>query len=111
MRHSLTGIVAVASVCFSAGVAKADFSVGNDLLRDCRSEGPAYIRCLGYIEGVTDAIRHGRVLGWEACIPPDAEAAQLKDIVVLYFARNAATRHLAAVGEIGRALSEAFPCR
>jgi hypothetical protein len=69
------------------------------------------MRCLGYIEGIADAARHASVLGWKSCIPPEAEAGQLKDIVAQYLSGNSATRHLAAVGEVGRALSEAFPCR
>jgi hypothetical protein len=82
--------------------------VGNELLQVCRQGNLLF--CYGYIDAITDVLRGNTVNAFEACIPSNVEAGQLKDIVVQFLLLNPSQRHLGADGLVANAISEAFPC-
>jgi hypothetical protein len=67
--------------------------------------------CLGYIDGVADALDKNIINGYKACVPDGVTAGQLQDVVVQYLRLNPADRHFLAFGLVADAISKAFPCR
>lgn len=45
------------------------------------------------------------------CIPPALENREVIDIVLVYLDENPSTRHESARTQIGKALSQSFPCQ
>lgn len=86
----------------------AGFLTGNELYDACKSSSAI---CLGYIEGITDAIDVSRVNGAEACIPEHVTVGQVREVVKLYLQQNPQTWHAGASGLVATALSTAFPCK
>lgn len=91
---------------------------GNNLQRFCLAKGDEglgatpNILCLGYITAILELLDSGSVVGGRrACIPQDADANQLNDIVTNYIRSHPETRHLAAHYLVALAFSLAFPCR
>jgi hypothetical protein len=74
------------------------FRTGNDLLRDCRNVDELRDTCAGYVLGAVDLI--GSLQGssdingtnyWKyrsICMPKNAEAGQIKDIIVKYLVEH-----------------------
>src|SRR4051812_46750430 len=93
-------------LCSTSGL--ADFRSGNELVRDCTSSSSGTLFCLGYIAGVADSMLGGtnEVNGFRACVSPQVEAGQLRDIVVGFLQKNLATRHLGADGLVAHALAD-----
>jgi Rap1a immunity proteins len=91
------------------------FKDGNDIYLQCAAPTGDTQRgiCLGYIEGIADAMERNATNGWEllACIPANVRNTQLRDVVTQYLWANPAKRHWVASGLIIEALSSAFPCR
>jgi hypothetical protein len=96
-------------LCSSPAFAATALETGNVLLQDCVQQNLQF--CLGYVDAVTDALDGNSVNGYIACIPKGVTAGQLKDVVVQYLLFKPADRHLAAVGLVADAISQAFPCR
>ncbi len=90
------------------------FFTGNDLLGECEGSGDQPEICLGYVEGVSDALGYGdRIFDLPSvCVPPrTVPASQVRDIVLAYVREHPATRHFAAAPLVAAALGQAFPCR
>ena len=62
--------------------------------------------CVGYIQGVHDALKPTRVI----CVPDGVTGGQLGDVVKLYFGNHPENRHLPAAELVTAALKEKFPC-
>jgi Rap1a immunity proteins len=111
------------------------FQTGNTLLALCTSAdaGEKGV-CLGYVEGVTDAVTNatnnayfrrtgttikpiephwlpGSFVPPTACISAGVTGNQVRDIAVQYLQANPASRNDAAFPLVGAALEQAFPCR
>jgi hypothetical protein len=112
------------------------FQTGNTLLALCTSaDAGAEGVCLGYIEGVTDAVINAANLSYfrstvktieptephsapgslvvpsTACIPAGVTSNQVRDIAVQYLQANPASRHALTFPLVEAALVQAFPCR
>ncbi len=90
------------------------FFTGNDLLDECEGTRDQREICLGYVEGVSDALGYGdRIFDLPSvCVPPHAvPASQVRDIVLAYVREHPVTRHFAAAPLVTAALGQAFPCR
>jgi Rap1a immunity proteins len=112
MRRFAGYVAAVALTLTQMHPAQAvmGYENGNSLLSLCTT-GDAR-RCLGYIEGVSDAMDSGADIGgYRACLPPDMIAGQLRDVVLQFLYNDPAERHMGAVSLIAKALSKSFPCR
>jgi hypothetical protein len=99
--------IVLAAWVFCSSPDFADFQDGNTLLQDCTQQDLLF--CVGYIDGIADALRKNWVDGFRACLSENVTAGQLKDIVVQYLLLNPAVRHTAAVGLVSYAISKAFP--
>ena len=87
---------------------------GNDLLSHCQ-ETLGSIRsgvCLGYINGVADALMHSPVSRIRACVPRTGSVTQgqIQAIAVKWLEANPQKRHYTASALVAVALSKAFPC-
>lgn len=98
------------SVLFSSP-AWAEFKNGNDLHRDCAHKDD-YIEgvCLGYVIAIADVLASNPLYGFSACIPSNATAGQLMDVVRQWLNNNPQERHYTANSIVALALSDAFPC-
>lgn len=89
-----------------AGTAHAEFKDGNGLLADLQSE---YVENrmygMGYIIGVADMGR-----GFVNCMPANATAGQLRDMVKNYLENTPAERHQTADIIVNRVLKAVWPC-
>jgi len=68
--------------------------------------------CAGFINGVVGV--HGEkttIYGYRACLPLSVTIRELRTIVVKWLEDRPEEWRLVAHGLVGRALSEAFPCR
>lgn len=87
-------------------VAQAEFQDGNKLLSDLQS---SYIENrmygLGYIIGVADMGR-----GYINCMPENATAGQIRDMVKNYLENTPAERHITADILVNRVLKAVWPC-
>jgi hypothetical protein len=97
----------LATLLFIPIVASAEFTSGNDLYKDLRSDKVSdNIYALGYIAGVADAGQSG-----SHCIPSTVSLGQLQDMAIDYLRRNADVRNLSADVLIGLMLLERWPCK
>jgi len=116
-----------------SGPAFAETVSGNELLSACEAQDDLAQTgfCVGYLIGTIEGLRLGTSLPFlatmqdaplsdkiaagetvfGACIPPEANYNQHKDIAVAYMKTHPETRHEAARGLILTALREAFPCQ
>ena len=62
--------------------------------------------CVGYIQGVHDALKPARVI----CVPDGVTGRQLGDVVKLYIGNHPENRHRSADELVTAALKEKFPC-
>lgn len=88
------------------------FLTGNKLFAFCAAENNiTSMVCLGYIEGIADALSGGQwVNGFRACLSIHMTAQQLQDVAMRYLAAHPELRHLAAAGLVASSLANAFPC-
>ena len=88
------------------GSAHAEFRDGNQLLRDMESsESINRMHALGYIVGIADMGR-----GYINCMPENATAGQIFDMVKNYLTNMPAERHLTGDILINRVLKATWPC-
>ena len=104
MEMTRATLIAVALSCFVVGGAD-----GNELFEDCQkgrggnfSDGA----CAGYIVGAHDA--YEGVGGF--CVPAEANAGQIIDVVKIYLRDHPEKRHLSGSRLILQALKEKVPC-
>jgi hypothetical protein len=118
-RRLFTAGAVVAGMMAGSGVEAANFaySDGNTLYAECTNQA-FYVGCLGYIEGINDAMAmiefagHSEgLVGYKRCLSARVSAGQLGDVVVQFLAAHPANRHLPAANLVAQALSEAFSCR
>ena len=62
--------------------------------------------CIGYIQGVHDALQPTRVI----CVPGGVTGGQLGDVVKIYLRNHPEDRHRPAEELVAAALKEKFPC-
>jgi hypothetical protein len=80
----------------------------------CAPEGGSEQLCKTYLslilEGLasTDPIMNG---GNRACVPPEADRAQIIRLVRTYAAQNGAANDISALEGVGAALKDRYPCR
>jgi Rap1a immunity proteins len=65
--------------------------------------------CYGYIIGVADVFDSQNASG--VCMPKEAVARQVIDVVKKYLTEHPETRDYTAASEVQVALQEAFPCK
>jgi Ssp1 endopeptidase immunity protein Rap1a len=82
------------------------FKDGNELYQECTA-GPSRLFCIGYIEGVADALSRMHL----QCLPEQVAARQIVELAVNYLRDHPEKRHLVASDEVGLALVQAFPCK
>jgi Rap1a immunity proteins len=92
----------------------ASFMSGDALYSICTdNDVGAYAQCIGYLEGVTDAMSHGEtIFGWRSCVSVNRPISpnQIRDVIVRYLYDNPAKRQYTGASLIGAALQESFPC-
>ena len=89
----------------------ASFLTGNDLWQKCNGNSDQKMVCLGYIEGISDAMDGAPLGGRRACIPLHTTGGQLRDIVIAYLRAYANLRDYSATALVSTALAEAFTCQ
>lgn len=88
------------------GSAHAEFRDGNKLLSDMESSDPINrMNALGYVVGVADMGR-----GYVNCMPENATAGQVYDMVKNYLQNTPAERHLTGDIIVNRVLKAVWPC-
>lgn len=93
-------------VLFSAGIAHAEFKDGNRLLADLQSSHVEdRVHAMGYIVGIADMGR-----GFINCMPENATAGQLRDMVRNYLENTPAERHFSADLIVNKILKTVWPC-
>jgi hypothetical protein len=113
------------------GAAFGQVMTGNDILAICTSDDLAQSgACAGYVVGVNEGLIAGAAVPLYAvngqqtaedinsmtsvflryCLPPEVEARQLLDVMVLNLQAHPESRHMPARGLYLMALQEAFPC-
>ena len=121
MMTSRFPALAAMAITLLAGAAKADektdraFLDGNALLTRCTDAGPVEVECIGYVEGIADAMaaiqaHDGSLQGSRACIPDTVLSTQVRDIVTRFLREHPELRHVSAASVVAHALAEAFPC-
>jgi len=99
-------------VCLLPQNALAQFVGGNELLRWCENNSsPEYVRCVGYIQAVSDTLDQVSVaIGVPECVPAGTETSQLRDVVVMYLRAHPVSRSKPASGLVIGALVAAWRC-
>jgi hypothetical protein len=88
----------------------AAFVTGNKLYSDCMEESPLF--CLGYIDGVSDALDMAREGNSRAqCVPVGVTAGQVKDVVVRYLYAHPESRNLEGGYLVVAAIGGAWNCK
>jgi pullulanase/glycogen debranching enzyme len=87
------------------------YNDGNAILLDCTARDETLTTCLGYLDGIADAMQGNGINGFVACISVGVDNGQLRDVVNQFLRNNAPRRHFAAAGLIAHAFADAFPCR
>lgn len=100
----LSAVLLTVVISFNA---KAGFDDGNSLHENCQaSDDYKWFLCIAYIKGTIDASNTFAKL---ACIPPNATAGQLRDIVSKWLRENPEYRSSKAATLVLAAIKEAFP--
>jgi Rap1a immunity proteins len=87
------------------GSAHAEFRDGNKLLSDLQGDIYDRMHALGYIVGVADMGR-----GFVNCMPENATAGQISDMVKNYLINTPAERHLTGDVIVNKVLKAVWPC-
>ena len=106
----IAGVMTVTAIITPHSVSAFDgFQTGNTLLTRCTS--PNLDICLGYLEGIADALALGSpVYKSRACMPSGISGRQLIDIIVEFLQSHAAIRHFQAASLVAVAFANSFPC-
>jgi hypothetical protein len=101
--------LAIALVAY-AGTAQAQggFLTGNELLTYCKGDSRGQAQCVGYIEGVVDALALNRPL---CRLSEGVTVGQLKDVVVNALIADPTERHFAAFSLVLSAIANAGFCQ
>ena len=88
----------------------AQFYDGNSLYQVCDQRGNNYSSgvCGGYVIGTIDTYLLTK--SYPLCLPTNATAGQLTDVVIRYLETRPDQRHYAAASVVWTALTESFPC-
>jgi hypothetical protein len=86
---------------------------GNALYSECSVPigNEEFTACLGYLDGIADAMAVNPVNGFSACIPAGVENNQLRDVVTKFLWTKAAYRQYPAAGLVAAAFAGSFPCQ
>jgi hypothetical protein len=87
------------------GSAHAEFRDGNKLLSDLQGDIYDRMHALGYIVGVADMGR-----GFVNCMPENATAGQINDMVKNYLINTPADRHMTGDVIVNKVLKAVWPC-
>jgi len=87
------------------GSAHAEFRDGNKLLSDLQGDIYDRMHALGYIVGIADMGR-----GFVNCMPENATAGQINDMVKNYLINTPADRHLTGDVIVNKVLKAVWPC-
>lgn len=101
MKKTLLAILLAA-----AGVAQAAFLDGNELLRMMRGSADDRAIAIGYVTGVTDAVKTPQI-----CTPDSATAGQVHDVVRKFLVDEPQHRAASADVIVRAALMVAWPCK
>ena len=85
------------------------FLKGNKLYEQCTSSDLLF--CLGYVMGVSDALKLSALKLNLFCSPSSVTAHQELAVVVKYLRDHPETWNYSAASDIGVALAMAFPCK
>jgi Rap1a immunity proteins len=94
----------------SQEVAPPYFESGYSLYEKCAAtkDSPKQPACLGYVEGITDAL----TMSGTVCPPKDVvNVGQAQDVILKYLRDNPLSWHVSAALLASAALFEAFPCK
>jgi hypothetical protein len=67
--------------------------------------------CVGYLQAITNVLSVSAVNGFKACIPPNADTNQIRDVIGVFIRNHAEKRHLVAAELAAEAIATAFPCQ
>lgn len=107
IRKILTGAVALALIG-SPSVAETGsgyYFDGNKVWEWCRNDNRAILS--GYVAGVYDTVRSGDLF----CVPDNATAGQISDVVCKWLRDNPAHRHHVGADVVALAFALEYPCR
>ncbi len=93
------------------GVASADALTGIELQTACNVQAPD---CIAFVMGMTQGVRYGQAYsqqGYKICVPDDATAGQLEQVVQKYLREHPEKLHESAGSLSAEAIYAAFPCR
>lgn len=117
MRITVIFALLLSMLTFGSSSAVANFTTGNDLLRNCTAKSneatyyQAMAYCSAYITGAVDALEAERYMAVkQGCIPSEVTVGQLRDIVIAYLQANPSNRHLSGYVLVNLALLGAFDC-
>ena len=97
-------LCAILLLCLNT--AHAEFKDGNRLLADLQSSHVEdRVHAMGYIVGIADMGR-----GYINCMPENATAGQLRDMVRNYLENTPAERHFSADLIVNKVLKTVWPC-
>lgn len=85
--------------------AHAEFKTGNQLLTQIRGDSHDYVNAVGYVTGVSDALR-----GVVHCPPDNITAGQITDMVKRHLENSPELRHMTGDAHVSFVLRRAWPC-
>lgn len=88
-----------------AGTAHAEFIDGNKLLSDMTGSFGGQMSAMGYVMGVADALQ-----GVVVCLPTNATAGQINDMVKNYLTNVPRDRSLSGDVIVTKVLKSVWPC-
>ena len=110
MKLAIT--VAAAMILTASVPAQAYYDDGNTLLSECSSSGYEQLSCMGYIEGVSDALDLQRASNSRGqCVPVGVTGAQLQAVLIRYLKAHPENLHQDASYMTVMALGEAWNCK
>ncbi|GAC1574538.1 MAG: hypothetical protein NVS3B5_04890 [Sphingomicrobium sp.] len=119
MKVGLVPLMAIAGILGIATPALADADMldqsGNAFLQNCADQTPGYhpVECstyvLGFNEGI-DVSQQAEAFGVKLCIPKQATAGQLTDVILAYIESHPADRHQPTKLLAYYALGQAYHC-
>jgi hypothetical protein len=87
-------LVAFSLTVAAAAQARSSFISGNSLLDMCTAPGQLQ-QCIGYVQGITDALELHRMLDGDMdCVPVHVTVHQVRDVAVNYLKAHPEDRHL-----------------
>jgi len=95
-------IIIAALLC---GTAHAEFLDGNKLLARINGDTIEYASAIGYIMGVSDALR-----GQTHCPPTTVTSGQITDMVKQQLTNYPSLRHMSGDAHISYLLNKTWPC-